>query len=143
MTTRHPKKPPLADREQSSGGLSAWLGIKRSRTQTPPLGERELAILDLLWQRSPCSAKDILALLPEKNISLNTVQSTIERLHRKQLLTREKVGRQYLYSPTQSKADFIGQLLCDIADEIAGGEMAPMLSGFQKFLESQPQEKSR
>jgi len=115
-------------------GLINWLNIKRPGSSTPPLGERELAVLDVLWQSPGLSAQAIHQQLLASTIGLNTVQSTIERLHRKQLLSREKHGRQYLYTPLKSKEEIISSLLHDIANELAGGDMAPMISGFLRFL---------
>ncbi|RYZ98388.1 MAG: BlaI/MecI/CopY family transcriptional regulator, partial [Moraxellaceae bacterium] len=43
--------------------------------------------------------------------SLNTIQSTLDRLHKKKFLTREKQGHAYLYSTAMEKKTFIGELI--------------------------------
>ncbi len=118
-------------------GLIGWLGVKRRSAQTPALGERELAIMEILWCENNLSAQQILERFGELNISLQTIQSTIERLYRKELLTRKKSGRAYFYRTTISKTEFIGSLLKDITSEVAQGDMASMISGFVKFLTSE------
>jgi predicted transcriptional regulator len=70
----------------------------------------------------------------DSDISVNTIQSTLERLVRKSLLTRQKQARAYLYSAAVSRATLISSLLRDIRRDVAGGEMVPMVSGFAEFL---------
>ena len=56
----------------------------------PALGDLELAVLEVLWQTDRADAKAVhSALGSARGIGLNTVQSTLERLFRKQLLARE------------------------------------------------------
>lgn len=112
-----------------------WLGIKGQTT--PALGKRELAVLEILWRNGEQNVQQVLTGLPDADIGLSTVQSTLERLHRKQLLQRRKCGRAYCYRACISKAVIVGNLLRDIADEIAQGELAPMVSGFMAYLDSE------
>jgi predicted transcriptional regulator len=112
--------------------LQGWFGTARQRT--PSLGERELAVLAVLWSDSPLTAQQVLDAMPDPDISLSTIQSTLERLHRKNVLSRQKQGRAFLYAPLMDRHALISSLLRDIADDLAGGELAPMVSGFIDFL---------
>jgi predicted transcriptional regulator len=112
--------------------LQGWFGAARQRT--PSLGDRELAALEVLWGDSPLTAHQVLAAMPDSDISLSTIQSTLERLHRKDVLSREKRGRAFVYAPLMDRRALISSLLHDIADDVAGGELAPMVSGFIDFL---------
>ncbi|MEM1411005.1 MAG: BlaI/MecI/CopY family transcriptional regulator [Pseudomonadota bacterium] len=102
--------------------------------RVPDLGEREMDVLEVLWTDGECSAQQVLEALPGQAISLSTVQSTLERLHRKALLAREKAGRAYRYRTLLSRTQLIGNLLRDLAEDIAGGDVAPMLSGFLDYV---------
>lgn len=103
----------------------------------PHLGELELAVLRMLWQKPHQDAKTLWATFPDsRDISVNTVQSTLERLFRKQLLQRHKVGRAYLYAPQVSKGEFIGRLLGGVITTVHSGSMSPILSGFVDFADS-------
>lgn len=116
-------------------GIINWLTTRRNGTSTPSLGARELAILDILWgSEAQQSAQDVLDRLHLGKITLSTVQSTLERLHRKQLLAREKQARAYYYSPLVTRHEIIRSLLHDITAEIAGGDIAPVVSGFMDYL---------
>jgi len=109
-----------------------WIG--RTRSRTPSLGERELAVLGVLWRESPLTAQQVLEDLPGRGVSLSTIQSTLERLHRKGVLERRKEVRAFVYAPLVERQDLVSSLLHDIADDIAGGDLATMLSGFMEFL---------
>lgn len=120
-----------------SRGLLGWLGIKRRAARTPSLGERELAVLEVLWLQGALPAQEVMVALGATGVGLSTVQSTLERLTRKQLVQRHKQGRAFVYVASQDKRTLIGNLLRDIADELAGGEALPMISGFMEYLSTE------
>lgn len=113
--------------------LKRWLGLGPARPRTPALGQRELAVLEVLWAQGTQSAQQTQQQLG-RDISLSTVQSTLERLHRKGLLSRNKQGRAFVYRAAISKTDIITNLLHDIAADLSAGDMAPMVSGFMDYL---------
>lgn len=119
---------------EASPGLRNWFGVKRRGSGLPPLGQRELSVLEVLWAGGPLSAQQVLERLPAAGIGLSTVQSTLERLGRKGILQREKAGRAYVYRALLSRSEIIGSLLRDIAQELAGGDRAAMISGFMDYL---------
>jgi predicted transcriptional regulator len=109
-----------------------WLGA-RHEMRTPDLGPREMAVLERLWASAPLSAQDLRQLLDPATVSLSTVQSTLERLHRKRLVSREKAGRAFRYRAALDRSTLISRLLEDLAREVGGGEVAPVISGFVAF----------
>ncbi|MEL7044604.1 MAG: BlaI/MecI/CopY family transcriptional regulator [Pseudomonadota bacterium] len=114
--------------------LNSWFPGTRKRSRTPALGERELAVLDILWRGSPRTAQQVQESMPGAIVSLSTIQSTLERLHRKNVLSREKQARAFQYAPLMQRNELISRLLYDIADDVAGGDVASMVSGFMAFL---------
>lgn len=125
--------------EKSSRGLVAMLGLQRRRRPAPQLGARELALMEVLWDSNrDCTAQEVLGNLPAGDIGLSTVQSTLERLCRKQLVSRKKLSRAYLYRARYTRQALISHLLMDITREIAGGDMQPVISGFITYLEEAP-----
>lgn len=123
-------------RERKSGIIS-WLTTRRPATRTPSLGGRELAILEVLWQQGSAPPQRVLEQLGDARIGLSTVQSTLERLYRKQLLMREKQARAYVYTPRVTRQALIASLLHDITAELAGGDITPVVSGFADYLGAQ------
>lgn len=109
-----------------------WL-CRQRREKAPDLGPREIGILEQLWTAGPLSAQEIRAGLDRESVTLSTIQSTLERLHRKQLVHRVKSGRAFHYSAAVARSTLISRLLGELAREIGGGSMAPMVSGFVEF----------
>lgn len=103
-------------------------GIRR---QMPALGALELSVMEQLWSTHEADAKSVHeALAPAQDRTLSTVQSALNRLHRKGLLSRFRVGHAYVYAPQTSRQQLIGQALQDMLRTLGGGSVAPLLSGF-------------
>lgn len=96
----------------------------------PALGDLEVAVLEYIWNQPEASAKDAHAAIgKERGISLNTVQSTLERLHRKEFLERVKVGHSYRYSARLDRAEFVAAMVRDIVGRF-GGDSSAALAAF-------------
>ncbi|GAB3314717.1 hypothetical protein GCM10027428_15900 [Haliea atlantica] len=64
----------------------------------PVLGALEVTVLELVWAQPGISAKQVHETVGrERGVTLNTVQSTLDRLYRKALLEREKVSHAFRY----------------------------------------------
>lgn len=100
------------------------------------LGPLEWRVLDALWTRgSPATVRD---LQPEfGDIAYTTLMTTLERLYRKQVLTRSRFGRAFLYEPRESRAAFdSGRATQELlaAVERGGPSATPVLSCFVDAL---------
>jgi len=104
------------------------IGIYGDRT--PPLGELEREVLDHLWKYQGQAAQDVLnALSSRRQLTLSTVQSTLERLTRKNLLVREKRGRSFIYCAGISRAGLAARMVSDLMDALSHSGPALSLSG--------------
>ncbi|MED5440845.1 MAG: BlaI/MecI/CopY family transcriptional regulator, partial [Pseudomonadota bacterium] len=120
--------------EGNNSVIKGWLHqLKRSRT--PSLGQRELNALDVVWAKGQCSAQDVLDELDD-DVSLSTVQSTLERLHRKTLVQRTKSGRAFLYQAKVTRSELISSLIHDIRDDFGAEDGTALIVGFIDFLAS-------
>jgi predicted transcriptional regulator len=62
-------------------------------------------VLEALWQRErAASVRDLQPGFPE--IAYTTLMTTLDRLHRKGMLAREKHGRAFLYTPELTRPQF-------------------------------------
>ena len=103
--------------------------------KAPALGALELQVLKCLWSAAQSlDARTVHLVLAGRNISLSTIQATLERLHRKALLARIKVGRAYLYSASVTRESLIGALIRNVANRLADGELEPVISGFVELV---------
>lgn len=124
--------------------INANIHNQKSALAAPVLGQREIETLGFFWrtENAHYSATDILELLrqqaesTEHIISLNTVQSTTERLWRKKLLTRYKQGKAYKYVCVYSKQEVIGSLIDEISRSLGEDDDTAIISGIFTFLKS-------
>lgn len=77
-------------------------------TKNPPLSDNEWAILQVVWNREPCTAPDVQeALQKEKSWAYTTVKTMMDRMVNKGLLKVEKIRNLHFYNtaitPTQAK----------------------------------------
>lgn len=98
-----------------------------SPSPSPNLGELEIAVMDHVWATGEVTAKAAHGTLGEaRGITLNTVQSTLERLHRKQLLKRTKRGHAYCYSARVTREELVGGLFNEVLARFGGDPDASM-----------------
>lgn len=96
-----------------------------------PLGALELAVMETLWQSGPADVKAVYqALTQDTNRSLNTVQSTLERLCRKGVLSRSKHGRAFVYEPLLSREALLVQTMSQIADRLGAHDSGALMASF-------------
>src|SRR5262245_29363590 len=94
--------------------------------KTPPLGELELAVLEHLWSAGEADVVEThTAVGSRRGISVNTVGSSLERLHRKGLVERRKVSRAYRYRAALDRDAFRSRRVVDAV----GGARALAKSG--------------
>lgn len=81
------------------------------------LGQLETEVMEVLWQKGQASVRDVHERLAQKReIAYTTVMTTMNRLVEKQLLTKEKQGLAYFYTPVYSKKDFIKMFVQQVFD---------------------------
>ncbi len=102
-----------------------------SSSSPPVLGDLELAVLEELWRVGDSDAKAVHARLAEpRGIALNTVQSTLERLHRKGVLDRRKVSHAYVYAAKLTREALVRHLLESTVERIAAGNGDTLVAAF-------------
>lgn len=95
------------------------------------LGELERKVLEYLWAAGRGDVKSVHdAVGIPRGVTANTVQSTLERLFRKQLLGREKVSHAYVYAPAVARTELVGRVLDEVVREYAGGEPDALVAAF-------------
>ncbi len=93
-------------------------------------GALELRVLDALWAR--CASATVRDLEPAfAGMAYTTLMTTLDRLHRKGVLTREKHGRRFTYAPRLSREHLLLSVAGDALEAILGARAAeyrPMVS---------------
>ncbi|MEN8261572.1 MAG: BlaI/MecI/CopY family transcriptional regulator [Pseudomonadota bacterium] len=97
----------------------------------PYLGDLEMAVLEYIWPRERVDAKNVhMALEPTRGMSLNTIQSTLERLFKKKLLSREKISHAYFYQAAIKREELMGRMIDNVVKTLSGGDAEGMLAAF-------------
>lgn len=95
------------------------------------LGELEKQVLQYLWYTDQADAKQVHAHFKKRRGgSLNTIQSTLDRLFKKGLLLREKHGHAFQYMAAIERQAFIGQLIMDVTSDFSTDDKNPLLAAF-------------
>ena len=82
------------------------------------LGELEKLVLNFFWEVETADAKEVYAQFKkQRGGSLNTIQSTLDRLFKKGLLEREKESYAFRYKAAKERKQFIGELVKDVTKD--------------------------
>lgn len=100
------------------------------------LGELQLAVMEIVWERQPVSVSDVLNILnQQRNLAYTTVMTIMSRLAEKGWLVSEKRGRAYFYQAARSRdeaeAEAVGEVVRGLLDDF--GEVA--IAQFVKELD--------
>lgn len=76
------------------------------------LGELEREVMNQLWAAdAPLSVRAVMKLLSHRNLAYTTVMTVLDRLGRKELVTRIRSGRAFLYSPAHGRDELTSELM--------------------------------
>ena len=104
------------------------------------LGDLEKEVLRYLWSVDGDDAKGVHKITSKnRKGTINTVQSTLERLFKKKLLSREKRGHSYFYKTKVSKEKLLSDLFIDAAQGIDsdGNSIVAAFASMTKKLDEQ------
>lgn len=108
----------------------------RTQSPVPPLGDLEIAVMEELWDNPDLSVKEMHDRIGVvRGISLNTVQSTMDRLFRKDLLSRTKQAHAFRYVPAVTREALVGNLINEVVGRF-GGQDDVTVSAFMEATES-------
>ena len=73
------------------------------------LGSLESTLMDRMWRRGELSVRELHAEFAPR-LAYTTVMTTMDRLYKKGLLKRRKVGKAYIYVPALTEQEYQEQL---------------------------------
>ncbi|MFC6010315.1 BlaI/MecI/CopY family transcriptional regulator [Nocardia lasii] len=94
-------------------------------------GDLEAVLMDRLWDRDvdATTVRELFdELATERDIAYTTVMSTMDNLHRKGWLAREREGRAYRYWPRVTREEYSAQLMYEALN--VGGRSDLVLNYF-------------
>lgn len=97
------------------------------------ISEAESVVMDVLWQRHPLSAEDVVAALADsQSWQEPTVKTLLNRLLNKGAIRAEKEGRRYLYAPVLKREDWVLGESQGLLERLFGGRVAPLVAHFSE-----------
>jgi predicted transcriptional regulator len=102
-------------------------------------GDLEAVIMDRVWEHAePVTVREVFDELSKKRqIAYTTVLSTMDNLHRKSWLQRERSGKAYLYRPSMTREERSARLMRAAFE--SGGNAGIVLA---HFVEQMSEEES-
>lgn len=103
------------------------------------LGELESAVMETLWTKSQQTVSEVEERLRNKrDIAHTTVLTTLDRMYRKGLLTREKHSKAFVYAPRYTRDEFERMLAQEVLGALIGQFTEPALSTFVDLIGDDP-----
>jgi predicted transcriptional regulator len=105
------------------------------------LGSLESELMEQIWPLEEVSVRDLHSKLAPR-LAYTTIMTTLDRLYKKGLLCRRKVGKAYVYFPALSEKEYQGRLTEHfIGLALNGGKFSPaVLSSFVNAVTETDQE---
>lgn len=106
------------------------------REVPPPL---ELACLSALWVLEEANVRCVQEVVAQSRpLAYTTIMTVLDRLVRKGKLTRRKVGRSFVYAPSQSRDSLRRAAVRELVDGYFDGSEAQLLAFLQGSAPSAP-----
>jgi predicted transcriptional regulator len=103
------------------------------------LGELETAVMEILWRAPGQTVNEVEEQLRQRRGSAHTtVLTTLDRLHRKGYLLREKQGKAFVYTPHYTREEFERIMTQEVLGAIIGQSAETALSTFVDLIGNDP-----
>lgn len=97
------------------------------------ISDAEAVVMEVLWQRHPQGADDVVAALSARSDWAEpTIKTLLNRLLNKGAIRAERDGRRYLYSPVLSREAWVAQQSEGLLERLFGGRVAPLVAHFSE-----------
>ena len=88
----------------------------------------ELAILKVIWDRGPCTVRQVYEVLSEnRDLGYTTVLKMLQIMTEKGLVNREEQGRGHLYRTRLSEEQTQRHLISDLLEKAFGGSALKLM----------------
>lgn len=130
MSETPQRRPDLSD----PAGLSA-------REETTQLGDLQLAIMRVLWNRGEATVAEVHeALQDERARALTTIATMLTKMERKGVCRHRNVGRQFVYEPLVSEREVRRSMVSALTERLFSGDVTALVSHLISEEEIEPGE---
>ena len=96
-------------------------------TEAPRPTNGELAILAVLWQEGPCTVREVLEKMADREVGYTTVLKLLQIMADKGLVLRDETARSHVYRARGPEAGVKRRLVTDLLDRAFGGSAADLV----------------
>lgn len=98
-----------------------------SRRQT--LGELQLAIMEILWQRREATVAEVHSdLFQERGLAPTTVATMLVKMEKKGVVAHRSEGRKFVYRPTVSEDEVRRSMVSELTERLFDGDVTQLVS---------------
>ena len=99
--------------------------MKRKRL----LGDLQLAIMRVLWERGEAPAIEVhQALFEERGLAVTTIKTMLRKLEEYGCVEHRTNGRQFIYRPAIAEADVRRGMVADLVQRLFSGDSAALVN---------------
>ena len=97
------------------------------------ISDAESQVMEVLWERHPLSAEEVVAALAKTtDWQAPTVKTLLNRLLKKGAIAAARDGRHYLYRPLLARTDYVHAASKNLLDRLFEGRVAPLVAHFSE-----------
>ena len=99
------------------------------RARASVLGQQELQIMKVIWDRGPVTVRDVYeTLLTRRHIAYTTVMTMMNILEQKGYLKKSAgADRAFVYEPARSRKAVMRAIVNEFIDRVFGGSANPLM----------------
>ena len=98
-----------------------------------PISDAEAVVMEVLWQRHPQGAEDVVTTLAARSDWAEpTIKTLLNRLLTKGAVSASREGRRYLYSPVLQRQAWVAEQSEGFLDRVFDGRVAPLVAHFSQ-----------
>lgn len=94
------------------------------------LGELETKVMEQVWAKPGCTARDVLEGLRPRRLAYTTVVTILDRLFQKGLVSRHREGKPFVYQAAISKERFDEDLTREVLRGLFKENSRPVVNAF-------------
>jgi BlaI family transcriptional regulator, penicillinase repressor len=98
-------------------------------TTTHHLGDLQLAIMRVLWQRGEATVADVHETLePERGLALTTIATMLAKLEKKGVVDHRAEGRRFVYHPTVDEGQVRRSMVSELTSQLFRGDVTALVN---------------
>ena len=111
--------------------------MKRKRQ----LGDLQLAIMRVLWERGEAPAIEVhQALFEERRLAVTTIKTMLRKLEEYGCVEHRTKGRQFIYRPAIAEADVRRSMVADLVTRLFSGDSTALVNHLVRSGEIDPED---